>query len=44
MGHGLDYRSAESLDRSEQELTEAERERLKEILDAKKARTAATEK
>ncbi|MEU8200318.1 hypothetical protein [Streptosporangium sp. NPDC049046] len=32
MGHGADYMKSESLDRSRQELTEAEREQLKELL------------
>ncbi|MGW4425310.1 hypothetical protein [Streptosporangium sp. NPDC004631] len=36
MGRGVDYIKAESLDRGEQELTEAERERLEELLDANK--------
>lgn len=32
MGHGLDYTKCESLDRSDQELTPAERERLEKLL------------
>lgn len=33
MGRGLDFRRAESLDDVDQELTEAERERLREMLE-----------
>jgi hypothetical protein len=36
MGHGVDYMKSESLDRSGQELTEAEREQLEELLRAAK--------
>lgn len=37
MGHGADYMKSESLDRSGQELTEVEREQLKELLRTAKA-------
>jgi hypothetical protein len=36
MGHGLDYRKCESLDRSGQELTDVEREQLEELLRMRK--------
>ncbi|MEU6430138.1 hypothetical protein ABZ860_29970 [Microbispora sp. NPDC046973] len=37
MGRGVDFRRAESLDDVEQELTEAERERLREIAEERDA-------
>lgn len=44
MGRGIDYVGADSLDRSRQELTEAERERLEELLEADDTRPPTTEK
>ncbi|MFF3671170.1 hypothetical protein [Microtetraspora malaysiensis] len=41
MGRGIDYTRAESLDRSGQELTEAEREQLEKLLDTKKTKKNA---
>jgi hypothetical protein len=42
MGRGADFVKAESLDRDRQELTEAEREQLEELLQSAKSQKLAS--